>query len=1056
MEPKGDVESVDFTADIITLMFTFPRFRAFLHCQRRPICCWATGGAEKRRRLTPSSEMKLMSESLSGISRSGRVRKQTIKYDDFEMFESCAKNDTDSGLDHDYCTVQTSKPHSDSHSVKVAKEKKVGKRKKGRPMTAYILWCRDHRPRVVAENPDLDFGGISVRLGEIWQAMPLSEKKPWKQQADILMEEYQAKIKPSRRKPQTMRSAVTKLTEFSYLVDAETISPNNDQESNSPSEVILPHLMVTEVVDDDLAAREMEIKIEQNDEFDDVDSRCHNADPSDEFEDIDSMSLKMEIEIEPNDDFDDVKSSSNDVLEKEIKIEPSDEFEDIEFETLKMEIEIEPNDVFEASRSHDVGEREINIEPYVDFVDADSMTHDVGGIVVPVEPINVYLAKLEEVETPGIVAENPDKDFSGINIPAGVDTLTPKEKKFWRRPQKLLTTNTPHSIYPAKKEKVKKQKATSDDIYIKYRLPVSASVLWCRDQRPQLEAENPGISYSERKKRSLRLWERLSRKERTPWEQQAKILKEEYLEYSAAQDEYKPYKYKYKYNPPRRQPQTTKSAVRKLTEMEVFKDSVVEGMSKSPVKMVEELSALDLLAARGSGDLPSEINVQSKSIIIEPNDEFDDTDSISHDDGEIEKKRPISGYRWWCRAYRPTIVAEYPKMKYTEIPKQLSKVWKALPNEERMWWHRCRNQMLVNSETVETTETSGENQPWKRQKNILMEEYRTKIDAFSKQLQTISAVTELTEMEGSKARVDDGMSKTIICLKSSKKTEEFSNLIDSPNNNQESNSSPKVVILPSLINTEMSDDDLAAEGRKKKIAQNDEFDDVDSRSHDAEPSDEFEDIESMNETLKIDIEIEPNDEFDDEDSSSHDVVEREINIDSSTRDDGGIPEKERVNKRRRIAARNPHMNFYEINRLVDERHQRKKMKAEKLYWSRQEKLLEKSTPHSVYLAKKKKKKRLVSAYALWRREKKPQLIAEHPGICGLEILGRLSILWRKLPHKEKMFWYQQREQMLAKVLENPETTETSEEAQPAENTETSEETQPAETSEETQPSTSKS
>uniref|UniRef100_T1IZV4 HMG box domain-containing protein n=1 Tax=Strigamia maritima TaxID=126957 RepID=T1IZV4_STRMM len=108
-------------------------------------------------------EMKRMSESLSGISRSGRVRKQTIKYEDFEMFESCAKNDTYSVLDHDYCIVQTSKPHTDSHS-------------KGRPMTAYTLWCRDHRPRVVAENPDLDFSGISVRLGEIWQAIPLSEK----------------------------------------------------------------------------------------------------------------------------------------------------------------------------------------------------------------------------------------------------------------------------------------------------------------------------------------------------------------------------------------------------------------------------------------------------------------------------------------------------------------------------------------------------------------------------------------------------------------------------------------------------------------------------------------------------------------------------------------------------------------------------------------------------------------------------------------------------------------------------------------------------------------
>uniref|UniRef100_T1IZV5 HMG box domain-containing protein n=1 Tax=Strigamia maritima TaxID=126957 RepID=T1IZV5_STRMM len=176
-----------------------------------------------------------------------------------------------------------------------------------------------------------------------------------------------------------------------------------------------------------------------------------------------------------------------------------------------------------------------------------------------------------------------------------------------------------------------------------------------------------------------------------------------------------------------------------------------------------------------------------------------------------------------------------------------------------------------------------------------------------------------------------------------------------------------------------------------------------------------------------------------------------------TLDDGGIPEKERVNKRPSIAAGNPDMNFYEINRLVDERHQRKKMGEEKMCWRRQEKLLETSTPPSVSPAEKnkvekQKKKRPVTTYALWCRDQRPQLVAKHPGICGNEITGRLGKLWRGLPDKEKMFWHKQREQIVAKILENSETTEISEEAQPAENTETSEETQPAETSGETQPS----
>ena len=37
-----------------------------------------------------------------------------------------------------------------------------------------MLWCSNIRPKVVNENPSLDFGQISKRLGEIWQG--LSEK----------------------------------------------------------------------------------------------------------------------------------------------------------------------------------------------------------------------------------------------------------------------------------------------------------------------------------------------------------------------------------------------------------------------------------------------------------------------------------------------------------------------------------------------------------------------------------------------------------------------------------------------------------------------------------------------------------------------------------------------------------------------------------------------------------------------------------------------------------------------------------------------------------------
>lgn len=78
-------------------------------------------------------------------------------------------------------------------------EKKKGKKKKGskvppdkkekkkaRPMTAYMLWCREHRQRIVAENRDMDFATISRRLGEAWQSLSDKEKLNWRRKAKRL------------------------------------------------------------------------------------------------------------------------------------------------------------------------------------------------------------------------------------------------------------------------------------------------------------------------------------------------------------------------------------------------------------------------------------------------------------------------------------------------------------------------------------------------------------------------------------------------------------------------------------------------------------------------------------------------------------------------------------------------------------------------------------------------------------------------------------------------------------------------------------------------------
>lgn len=64
--------------------------------------------------------------------------------------------------------------------------KKPAKEKaKGRPMTAYMLWCQERRKTLVAENPGMDFATISKKLGEAWQMLPDKEKIAWKRKAKV-------------------------------------------------------------------------------------------------------------------------------------------------------------------------------------------------------------------------------------------------------------------------------------------------------------------------------------------------------------------------------------------------------------------------------------------------------------------------------------------------------------------------------------------------------------------------------------------------------------------------------------------------------------------------------------------------------------------------------------------------------------------------------------------------------------------------------------------------------------------------------------------------------
>ncbi|KAG0283358.1 Non-histone chromosomal protein 6 [Linnemannia gamsii] len=72
---------------------------------------------------------------------------------------------------------------------KRAKNEEVKQKKKKRakkdpnapknPLSAYLLFCNDHRDDVKAKNPDASFGAIGRLLGDMWRGYSESQKAPY-------------------------------------------------------------------------------------------------------------------------------------------------------------------------------------------------------------------------------------------------------------------------------------------------------------------------------------------------------------------------------------------------------------------------------------------------------------------------------------------------------------------------------------------------------------------------------------------------------------------------------------------------------------------------------------------------------------------------------------------------------------------------------------------------------------------------------------------------------------------------------------------------------------
>ena len=57
------------------------------------------------------------------------------------------------------------------------------------PKSAYNFYVAEVRAKVKEENPDMKFGDISKKVGEMWKALSEEEKKPYQEMADKNKEE---------------------------------------------------------------------------------------------------------------------------------------------------------------------------------------------------------------------------------------------------------------------------------------------------------------------------------------------------------------------------------------------------------------------------------------------------------------------------------------------------------------------------------------------------------------------------------------------------------------------------------------------------------------------------------------------------------------------------------------------------------------------------------------------------------------------------------------------------------------------------------------------------
>lgn len=49
-----------------------------------------------------------------------------------------------------------------------------------KPLTGFMLFSKEHRAKIKEDNPEISFGGVGKKLGEMWRALSDKEKQAFK------------------------------------------------------------------------------------------------------------------------------------------------------------------------------------------------------------------------------------------------------------------------------------------------------------------------------------------------------------------------------------------------------------------------------------------------------------------------------------------------------------------------------------------------------------------------------------------------------------------------------------------------------------------------------------------------------------------------------------------------------------------------------------------------------------------------------------------------------------------------------------------------------------